>query len=260
MRYSLLFFISCILCFSCGKIKEGFKESEKAQEIVDKAIKAHGGKLFLHSKIAFDFRGDHYVIKRDSNYYRFERIQLTKKKDEIVDIIDNEGFERIFNDRGVYLSKMEQNKYRDQLNSVVYFALLPYRLNDPAVIKGYLGENKVKNKTYHKVKIGFEKDGGGDHHEDIFYYWFEKETYLLKYFAYSEGGKRFRAAINTRDIGGIIFNDYINYEAPEEGDLPLQDYHRLYEQDKLPELSRIELKNIEVEKIPHSNDPDMRGF
>ena len=58
----------------------------------------------------------------------------------------------------------------------------------------------------------------------------------------SGGGVRFRSAYNSRKVGGIIFQDYINFKAAVG--TPLANLPKLFEQGKLKELSRIETKNV----------------
>lgn len=71
----------------------------------------------------------------------------------------------------------------------------------------------------------------------------------MDYFAYEyqrdEGGSRFRKAYNQREVGGILFADYINYEGPYPTD-SLASFDKFYEQGKLEELSVIESENVEV--------------
>jgi hypothetical protein len=71
----------------------------------------------------------------------------------------------------------------------------------------------------------------------------------MDYFAYSfesdGGGLRFRKAVNPRRIGGILFQDYINFTPPSD-DIPLDSLQRMFEQGKLKKLSDIKLENIHV--------------
>ena len=56
------------------------------------------------------------------------------------------------------------------------------------------------------------------------------------------GGVRFRSAYNSRNVGGIIFQDYVNYKA--EMGTPLGDLPKLFEQGRLKELSKIDTENV----------------
>jgi len=144
------------------------------------------------------------------------------------------------------LTIKEANAISGGLNSVIYFATLPHKLNDKAANVAYIGQKKVKNVLYEVIEVTFDKEGGGKDYDDEFYYWINNETNLIDYLAYNyqvgTGGVRFRSAYNKRNIAGITFQDYINYKAPLG--TPLSELPSLYERDKLIELSRIETENI----------------
>ena len=178
--------------------------------------------------------------------YRYESVEI-KDGDSIENILSNKGFTQRVSHKAQSLTEKEATKYSNSLNSVIYFAFLPYFLNDPAAIKTYVGVDTIKAKPHHKIQVSFQKASGGDHHEDTFYYWFDEKTHLLNYLAYAAGGERFRSAYNRRNIRGLIIQDYINYKRPKMMDsVPLSEYQRYYEKGKLEELSRINLENISV--------------
>ena len=103
-------------------------------------------------------------------------------------------------------------------------------------------------KTYHLLQITFREQGGGEDFDDIYLYWIEKETYLIDYLAYEfyvdGGGKRFREAINRREINGVQFQDYNNYKADDAGDLFIVD--DLFREGKLELLSEIINENVKI--------------
>jgi hypothetical protein len=142
-------------------------------------------------------------------------------------------------------------KYTSSVNSVLYFVQLPYLLNDPAVIKSYEGTQKVLGETYDVLKVTFRPSGGGEDFQDEYRYWFHEKTHLLDFLAYNYetdgGGVRFRKAYNRSERGGILFQDYVNYEVPVG--TPLQKIPALFEAGKLKELSRIVNTDIQVERL-----------
>jgi hypothetical protein len=216
------------------------------QEIVDQSIRVHGGEKFLKAEIEFDFRDRHYIIKRNDGIFSKERI-LKDAVSTTHDILTNDGFVRKINESVVALPDSMAKKYTASVNGVVYFALLPYGLNDPSVIKKFLGNSSLQGQLYYKIEVTF--DGAGDK-GDTFYYWIHQKMFTVDYFAYHyfEEGKwdfRFRKAINRRDVGGITFNDYINYK-PKGTDWKFSDVEELFRSSALEELSRIELRNIVV--------------
>jgi hypothetical protein len=222
-----------------------------AQAIIDKAIAKHGGDTFQSAIIAFDFRERHYKAVLDQGRFIYERM-WTDTAGVVRDVLTNDGFSREINNRPFTVSDEYARRYSNSINGVIYFALLPYHLNDPAVIKEYLGEVRLEDAPYYKVKVTFQEEGGGKDHEDVFVYWFHQDTYRMDYLAYSYetdgGGTRFRKAYNQREAGGILFADYVNYEGPYPTET-ITNFDDLYEQGKLKELSRIELENIEVKGL-----------
>ena len=149
----------------------------------------------------------------------------------------------------ITLNEEDRNNYGNSLNSVVYFVLLPYPLNDPAVNKEYVEETMVRDEPYHKIRVTFEQEGGGDDFDDEYIYWIHRDRHTIDYLAYSfhvnGGGTRFREAYNVREIEGIRFADYVNYESAV-ADFELENYDQLFEAGEVEELSRIETKNIEM--------------
>jgi hypothetical protein len=218
------------------------------QKIVDKAIAASGGEKYLHSTIGFDFRDRHYVAQREGGKYSYERI-FKDSANTTHDFLTNDGFKREINNTLTEVADSMKVKYTASVNSVIYFALLPYGLNDEAVQKKFMGETTIDNIGYYVIEITFAQEGGGEDHEDVFMYWINKKDFTIGYLAYSyeepDGvGLRFRKAYNARTVNGILFLDYINLKPKNETQITsLED---LYKKGELEELSKIELLNVQV--------------
>jgi hypothetical protein len=218
------------------------------QKIIDKAIEAAGGQKYLHSTIEFDFRDRHYVAQRDGGKFSYERIFKDSVK-TTHDFVTNEGFKREINQALAEVADTMKVKYTSSVNSVIYFALLPYGLNDAAVQKKFLGEITMDSVAYYKIEVTFMQEGGGEDHEDIFHYWINKKDFTIGYMSYSyeesDGvGLRLRKAYNPRIVNGILFLDYINLKP--KGDTQITALEDLYKKGELEELSKIELLNIQV--------------
>jgi len=246
-------FITAIFFIACNSTKNTNSSSpqlSQAEMILQKSIAAHGGAKYQTAHYSFTFRDKNYTFKNNKNQFRYS---VTSKKNGkgIIDILENGNLNRKVNGAEIELSEKEKNQYSNGLNSVIYFATLPYKLQDKAVKKSYQGTTIIKGKTYEILKISFEQEGGGRDHDDIFHYWINQQSNVIDYLAYnyqvSGGGVRFRSAYNSRNVGGIIFQDYVNYKA--EVGTPLGDLPKLLEQGKLKELSRIETENV-VEIFP----------
>lgn len=240
MRYLLICFCFLLVLPACFT-----READKAQAVVDAAIAAHGGEKFEQLRIGFDFRDRHYTAVRDGGLYAYTR-SFTDSTGQVEDRLSNEGFVRKVNGRPVKLPEERKAAFSRSVNGVIYFALLPFGLNDPAVRKQYLGEATLKQQPYHKVKITFAQQGGGEDYQDEFIYWIHQQTHVVDYLAYSfhtdGGGMRFRQAYQPRQVAGLRFQQYINFEPSRPA--KLEELDKLFEAGQLKELSRIELENI----------------
>ena len=218
------------------------------QEIVNQSILQSGGERYENSLIQFNFRDRKYTVKQDKGGTEMTRTTY-EDSIEVIDQVKNGKFQRLINKKLVEVIDSMAIKYVESINSVIYFALLPYRLNDAAVNKDYLGLKSINNMKYHKVKVTFEEEGGGIDFQDVYVYWINMESNKVDYLAYSfkvdGGGYRFRAAYNERYIGGIRFVDYINYK-PKVAPKSLEKLDDFFINGELKELSKIELRNISV--------------
>lgn len=239
MRYSLI--LAVLLFTFCAKKQVQIT----AQEIVDQSIAASNLNTITQSKISFNFRDRKYTATRKNGLYT-----LTRSKGNTKDILTNDGFTRKIADETIILSDSLANIYANSVNSVHYFSVLPFGLNDKAVQKKKLAEEIIQGKAYYKVQVSFSENGGGDDFEDIFIYWFHKETFLLDYLAYSyktnEGGIRFRSIKEQKIIEGIRFVDYNNYK-PKNSIITLENIGKAYENGQLEKISEINLENISVD-------------
>ncbi len=256
MNRYLLFFTT-IMCmwtaWACTEQQNNPQSSpDTAQSIVDSCISVHGGDNYLQARISFDFRGRSYTSIRRGGQYQYERSFVNPRDslEYIHDVLSNEGFYREINGERQIIADSFVNKYSNALNSVIYFACLPYGLNDGAVYKKYIGEVSIKDEPYHKVQISFDEEGGGEDFDDVFIYWIHTKTYQMDYLAYryhvNGGGVRFREAYHQREVGGIRFADYVNYKMDKT--LDLSEIDKYFEAGVLSKLSLIELENLTVEK------------
>lgn len=222
------------------------------QKIIDQVIKHHGGENYNNVRIQFDFRGNQFEIVRNDGKFEYTKSYTDSSGNNIKDVMNNFGIDRYINNDEIDLSREEKNIIDTQVNSVVYFSLLPQPLNDRAVIKKYLGEVRIKAKDYHKIEVTFRQEGGGRDYQDRYIYWVNTETYEMEYFAYfyhvNDGGHRFRKAINTRRIGGILFSDHINYTS-DEIEKNVEDYDQVLKEGNLNKVSDVILENVTVEKL-----------
>ncbi len=247
MYRSIVIIIAILSFASCktNKPDTSLVTSTPAEQIIKQAIKAHGGKKYETAHYGFTFRKKQYTFQNNGEQYEYS---VTSEKDGKTqkDVMHNAGMTRHINGQSVSLTKDEQNRYSQGVNSVIYFATLPHKLKDKSVNKKYIGDTSIKGKKYQVVKVTFDKEGGGKDHDDQYHYWINTETHLIDYLAYNytvnKGGVRFRSAYNTRNVDGVIFQDYINFKAPVG--TPLIDLPKLFEANQLKQLSLIETENV----------------
>jgi hypothetical protein len=256
MKYLLLITLS-VLLFNCKNAKQDISnEKQTAQSIIEQSIHISGGEIIEASTIEFDFRDKHYKAFRDVGTFYLERsftdnsFQGIDSINEIVDVVSNKGFTRLVDGFLMAVQDSMAVKYSASVNSVHYFSVLPYGLNDAAVVKELLEDVSIKNQNYSTIKVTFNQEGGGEDFEDVFIYWINKETLKVDYLAYSYNedhgkGIRFREAYNERYNAGVRFVDYNNYK-PENSTVSLLKLPQLFENGKLKLLSKIELEHISV--------------
>ena len=241
-RFFLL--LTCTLIISCGKRKP----SLTAQQIVDKTLVRSGADKVANAQIEFQFRDKKYTAFRQKGTFVLDRTAGNTGSRER-DVLSNKGFQRFKEGVPMTVSDSMAQKYRNSINSVHYFSVLPFGLNDKAVKKQLLPSAVVAGKDYYKIRITFSESGGGEDFEDVFVYWIGKEDFLIDYLAYTfhtnGGGKRFRVLKEQCNIKGIRFVDYHNYQ-PVDLKIPLIDLDLAFDKKQLKKVSEIILENIEV--------------
>jgi hypothetical protein len=233
--------------YSCG--------DRKAQGIVDHSIQMHGGSAFESFFLEFDFRNRHYTAARNEGVFTYTR-EFKDTTGVIKDVLDNSGLVRYHNGSITSITAERRRAFSNSVNSVIYFALLPFGLNDDAVNKEWVKETAIKGTPYDVIRVTFNKSGGGSDHEDVFLYFFHKHDKTLDYFAYSYetdgGGSRFREAVNRRNIGGLLLQDYINYK-PKDETTPLDQLESMFVSGTLEKLSEIRLENAAVREFENQD-------
>ncbi|NBC01809.1 MAG: hypothetical protein GVY15_13235 [Bacteroidetes bacterium] len=222
-----------------------------AEALIDDAIAAHGMQALDDAAVSFTFRDEAFTVARDGGTFAYTRSFEDDTGRRVVDTLSNDGLARTVDGEPVDIPEDEHGAALTAVNSVVYFALLPYFLQDPAVEARYLGADTVRAAPYHQVEVTFAAEDGGPDYEDRFVYWFHAEArtmdYLAYYFHTEDGGSRLRIAENPRTVAGIRFQDYGNYEAPHLTEDTIERYGHYVGTDSLQRISDVALHDIAVE-------------
>lgn len=262
-RFQAVLLLSCLLISACTPsndeqalvntqpIATESQQVDLAQQIVDKAIEAHGSKMLDNAVIEFDYRGKHFKATRNNGMFSYERTYADSTGD-VREVLNNDEAYREVNGARVEITEKKRYSIQETNNSVIYFGFVPYFLNDPAVQKQHIGQTIVAGQPYHKIEITFRQEDGGPDFEDRFIYWFHAENYTMDYLAYdyhiNDGGSRFREAFNVRTIQGVRVADFNNYKSelfPQPG-TPIENYDTILGSEDLKLLSKIELENVTI--------------
>ena len=240
-------FLCCLFLVSLTSCKTD-KKLLTAQQIIDNSINMSGVDKIHNSTLSFNFRDKIYIAERNSGVFVLKRISEMKEV-QIEDQLSNQGFQRLINSRPSIVADSMAVKYIESINSVHYFSILPYGLNDKAVQKKLLGETKIRGDNYYKIQITFSKENGGVDFDDIFIYWIRKGDFKIGYIAYlfhtNGGGMRFREVRKEHIIAGISFVDYDNYK-PKNSNIKLENLDKIFEKGELEKISEINLKDIKI--------------
>ena len=242
LKTSALLLSAFVMACSSPQKKEKAEPKSKVQEIVDEAIAFHGMEGLNNAEFSLTFRNIDYTYKNNNGMFEYTRTQTDSIGQTVFDVMNNDGLVRLTDGDTTEITEEKRAAYTRSVNSVIYFFRLPFGLNDDAVNKTYVGEREMKGKTYYEVKVTFAQEGGGEDFDDVFLYWFDKEDYSMDYLAYlyhtDEGGMRFREAINSRRVNGVMIQDYINLK-PEDERMDIMNIAKLYNAGELQVLSEI---------------------
>ena len=239
---------------ACGLVV-ATASAQQGLEIVRRSIELHGGETYERSSVDLDLCSgsgcyELSVSNRDGVYRQRVAGPISTGRREVVATNDTV---RHWHD-GVEMevaSGEETQRLRDWATARIYFAFLPYKLNDPSAQQRDLGLERWGDRELHKVKITFRAGTSSDD-QDQFLYWFDPQTARLEQFAYSyegsPGGLRFRRLDNYRRVGGILFFDQENLGV--EGDrLSVDLIDPEFVERRMQLVSRVRLEEIRV--VPH---------
>jgi len=237
---------SCLLFLALAACRQGV---ETPEQVVRASIERHGGDVFNQVAIRWDFREVPFEVHLDRGRFRYQRTVEDPTGRPVVQVMENEGTWIEIDGARQEVDADEARRIETAVNSVVYFGFLPFRLEDDAVRLADLGVSELDGRSYRKIEVTFEQEGGGRDWQDRFIYWFREGDWTLDYLAYDEAVdppvSRFRRAINRREVGGIIVQDYENYTALEAL-ADIADYDRVFEEGGVRLVSMVEFDDPQV--------------
>ncbi|WP_157974273.1 DUF6503 family protein [Lewinella sp. IMCC34183] len=243
-----------ILLCTCGPAEPAEAPAPAgAAAIIDRAVRAHGMERFDSVAIDFAFRDRHYQVLNDNGRFAYRRRFVDSLGGEVTDLLTNQGLTRMREGETPALTAQDSAAYASSVNSVRYFFMLPYGLYDPAVNTEVLDTVALEGKTYDRIRVTFDAEGGGRDHDDVYHYFFDRDSGELDYLAYTfevdGGGIRFRKAINKRRVDGVLVQDYVNYGL-DGADRDIDRIAARFAAGELPELSLIENTEVKIADPP----------
>jgi len=225
---------------------------DSAQQIVDRAIAYHGGDLYRSSEtsMVIESKSGRFGLtsKVDQGLFDHRVTRIRDGKEQVVRLT-NDGVELTRDGVTEQLRGETAERLTRFVNERVYFPFLPFRLNDPGVIKADLGIETWDGRPLHKIKVTFE---GAADDGDEYLYWFDPGTARLEMFAYSfqnnDGGLRLRKAFNFRRIGGILFYDSENFGISGK-DHRVDEITAEFAGSKMEKISTVVVSDVRVRRL-----------
>lgn len=221
-------------------------------EIVDRAIEFHGGPVYesSESSLTISSRSGSFGLRVRMDGGRYEYTVSGETRDGQARIVEvtNDSVAVTIDGEPQNVPAEDEQRWRDFASARVYFAFLPYRLNDDSVFKEDLGLERWDGRDLHKVKVTFAAGSSTDA-DDEYLYWFDPESGRVEQLAYSfagnPGGLRFRRGLNYRRVGGILFFDQQNLGVEGEG-LRVDRIDPAFVADTMREVSIVRLSDLDV--------------
>ncbi len=255
----LLPFLFTLLALHCIEIPVPLAaQSSERLEIIDRAIDHHGGEHFRdhETKLRLCSKSGCTEIQALQDGETFVHdVSGTWRGEPTRGRVTNTSIELWID--GTPQPITEEQALRDWVSSKVYFCFLPFRLNDPSVLKEDLGLESWGDRELHKVKVTFV-DGSSTDADDEYVYWFDPKTAQLEQFAYSfhgsPGGLRFRQLHNYRRVGEILFFDQKNFGVANKAASPgapeiiwsVEDITPQFITTQMRLVSDVELRDVEA--------------
>lgn len=245
-----------VLMVGVGLLSAGAARAQEGLKIVRRSIDFHGGELYESSRVEMRLCSGSgcydLEVESDGGLYRHRVAGPVSAGHREVEATNDAVRYWLDGSEVEIPSPADARSLRDWATARIYFAFLPYRLDDPSVIQRDLGLERWGQRELHKVKITF-RAGSSTDDQDQFLYWFDPESARLEQFAYSyegsPGGLRFRRLHDYRRVGGILFFDQRNLGIEGDG-LSVDLITPEYVERSLRPISEVRLEEIAVSPLP----------
>lgn len=230
-----------------------------AESIIQTAIERNGLAGFDSTAISFRFRDKRYRYQRLNGQFAYERWWVDSLSGARVrDVLTNDGLIRYVDGQIAEITDKKRQAYANSVNSVIYFSFMPWALADPSVNAEYTGVDTIRGEPLLHLTIGFQHGDDHNHEPDDYEYWFEPDSYEIRYLAYahpSGRAPRFREAYNSREVAGFRVRDYRNYTTHDQSDLVVDQLANRFNAGELVVLSLIEHDQYRREPINERQRP-----
>ena len=245
---------------ACTPTPSGPQGEPEALDLVERVREQHGVSVLDNAEVTFSFRGTPFTLRREGSTFRYARTITDEAGRQLEEVVDNDGVHRFVDGTEVELDEAEAGRVMTAVNSVAYFALLPYSLTDPAVRVRALGPDSVGGQAYDRLEATFVQEGGGTDWDDRYVYWLRQPDATMDYLAYSyavtpgdtsrnETGTRFREVFGVEEVAGVRFQNYRNLTADSIGPRDLERFSGLHDAGRTWAISDIVLDSIRVRPL-----------
>ncbi len=206
-----------LLC-SCNQNPKVTNKEFDAKALLLKAVEAHGGDLYKSSTISFELNNYEFLLQRDGYNYVYE---MSSQNDtaKFTARTFNGGFKFFVNGEESSQGSRMDGIVGNRLTSVVYDFYLPYELLGNDAIHSYDGQEPVRGKMYHKVRVTFKQIDPEVPDQRIMMLWIDQKTHEIDFIGKQNGDeksrKQFMAAANKRRQSGMLIFDYENYQTTQ---------------------------------------------
>lgn len=227
-------------------------ENKDPQYIIDQAFKAHGSKVFDQSIIEFRIGKRNYKSTRENGEYRYERFWDSLGV-TLHDDLTRRGITRHFDQTQALLDTKKIDELSSSIRNLFFLFSIPFGLNEPQIIKEYLGEVILVEKPYHKIRISFKLNPNDRTiYDNEFVLWIHKTRFTIDYLSFklsepNDKSLRFRQAVNPRKVEGLLIQDFKEFKPIQDSiEIAPADLDQAWIGKQLQEWSGIKLEQVKI--------------